>query len=277
MNFITGEKFAKISNFIYSIKVPSLEDYYNYPNTCNKNNIENYTGTPIIYTHTQYAQFVLPFIAKLNKKVILLTHNSDYNITDALVSKLPENVIKWYAQNVNVSNPRIESIPIGLENEIWFPHLRKKEQMLKIIQTPKKHKGLMYVNHNVSTNRTEREAPYQIFKDSSWVKLEYGSNGSNFQTYLDNLYNYKFVLCPDGNGIDTHRLWETLYLNTIPVVKRSINTNFYTELPICYVDKWEDITEDFLNKEYERLLQITKRGQLNFDYWRKKIITDGIS
>jgi hypothetical protein len=29
---------------------------------------------------------------------------------------------------------------------------------------------------------------------------------------------YKYVICPRGNGIDTHRVWEALYLGVVPVV-----------------------------------------------------------
>jgi hypothetical protein len=30
--------------------------------------------------------------------------------------------------------------------------------------------------------------------------------------------NYRFIACPRGNGIDTHRFWETLYRGSLPVV-----------------------------------------------------------
>ena len=40
--------------------------------------------------------------------------------------------------------------------------------------------------------------------------------------YLDSLIRYKYVLCPEGNGIDTHRFWETIYAGSIPVSKKHI-------------------------------------------------------
>ena len=33
--------------------------------------------------------------------------------------------------------------------------------------------------------------------------------------------NYSFELCPEGNGMDTHRFYEALFLNTIPIVKKN--------------------------------------------------------
>jgi hypothetical protein len=38
------------------------------------------------------------------------------------------------------------------------------------------------------------------------------------------------------------------------------------------VDEWSDITEDFLNKEYERIINtIWNLEKLNFKYWENKI------
>ena len=80
------------------------------------------------------------------------------------------------------------------------------------------------------------------------------------------------MICPEGHGIDTHRTWETLYLNSIPIEIRNINNSFYEDLPICLVDSWEEITEDFLNKEYNRINEKKYNlEKLDFNYWLKKI------
>ena len=41
-------------------------------------------------------------------------------------------------------------------------------------------------------------------------------------SYYLNLKKSKFCICPEGNGPDCHRLWESLYLDVIPICKRSI-------------------------------------------------------
>lgn len=35
------------------------------------------------------------------------------------------------------------------------------------------------------------------------------------------LHKSYYVLCPKGVGEDCHRFWEAIYLNTIPIVKRT--------------------------------------------------------
>ena len=34
---------------------------------------------------------------------------------------------------------------------------------------------------------------------------------------------YKYVLTPWGNGIDSHRLWETLYAESYPIIPKHYN------------------------------------------------------
>lgn len=219
-------------------------------------------------------------------KFILITHNSDGKVTktpkrfnsgssnDANLNDItiPNNLIKWYSQNVEIEHEKIESIPIGLENGQWFRDINKE---YKIDQTRKKNKeikNLLYVCYNINTNPAEREEPYLLFRDSSWATVEGGVNGHNFDNYLSNIHSHHFVICPEGNGTDTHRTWETLYVGSIPIEKRNLNNKFYEDLPICFVDKWSEITEEFLNKEYNRIKSNNwNLEKLNFTFWKNKI------
>ena len=93
-----------------------------------------------------------------------------------------------------------------------------------------------------------------------------------FDEYLDNIYNHKFVFSPEGNGMDTHRTWECLYVGTIPIERRNLNNRFYTDLPICFVDNWEDLTEEFLESEFIRIKSVHGIWKkLTFEYWKNKI------
>jgi hypothetical protein len=270
--FITGEKFIELSDFVYNIRIPNHDDYYNLKNTFNKNDIENFDGIPIIYCHTHLVEILFSIIKNINKEIVLITHNSDNNIDEKLTRNFPSNIIKWYSQNVNIIHNRIESIPIGLENSIWFPNINKIQKIKDISNKKFKFENLLYINHNINTNPKERQEPYIIFKNKSFTTLVDGRNGQDFDSYVMNIKTHKFILSPNGNGIDTHRLWESLYIGTIPIVKNGINVGFYDELPICYVDDWNEINEDFLNKEYERIYN-TKWNleKLDFNFWKNKI------
>ena len=267
MGWITGEDFQNLGDFTYSPEIRAGGDYNNLPNTFNVNNLKD--GN-IIYTHTVYAKQLLDIIRNQEKKLIIITHNYDWGIDDTY--NVSNNVIKWFAQNVNVINSKIESIPIGLENRWWFTEIQKKEKMLVKLNNLKTIRNLVYVNHNIKTNFLERTKPYQLLQNKSFTTIKHGLNGQGFDEYLDDIYNHKFVICPEGNGIDTHRTWECLYLNTIPIEKRNINNQFYTDLPICFVNNWEEITETFLENEYIRINKIKwNLEKLDIDYWKNKI------
>ena len=264
--FITGNKFKALANYTFAPLQKRGDDYYNLPNTYNPEKIKN---GDIIYTDTGYAGEFLELVKRLDKQIVLITHNGDTCINIAP----PDNVIKWYTQNVNISHPRIESIPIGLENDIWFPERHKKEKIIAKVKEPRKYRNLVYMNFSIATNPI-RPRLYQIYEDEPWVTSVRGSNGmGRFDEYLDNVYNHKFMLCPEGNGIDVHQPWECMYVGTIPIQRRNFNNRFYTDLPICFVDNWEDLTEDFLLSEFKRIKSgVWNLEKLTFEYWKNKIL-----
>jgi len=58
---------------------------------------------------------------------------------------------------------------------------------------------------------------------------------------------------PPGNGIDTHRVWETLLVGGIPIVEKN---DLYTEftrqgVPLIMLDNWEIINVSFWKKLFK--------------------------
>lgn len=83
---------------------------------------------------------------------------------------------------------------------------------------------------------------------------------------------HSFTLCPRGNGIDTHRLWETLYMGSIPIVRHDVAINEFNDLPICFVNNWHEVTVEFLEKERIRIKNATYcMNKLKIGYWINKI------
>jgi hypothetical protein len=216
----------------------------------------------IVYTHTFYAD---QLFERLNKKVTVISHNSD---TPADLAPPPGVV--WYTTNVNVVNENVFSIPIGIENDFWLKDKRKI--MENKFSKSKKYKNLIYVSHNIKTNPAKRQKAYDVFKGVDYATVEMGANGQGFDNYIYNVYNHPFVVAPEGNGIDTHRVWECLYMRTVPVVIRNINNSFYTDLPILFIDDWDEINEKFLHDSFmEMSRKEWNMDKLNFEWWRKKI------
>jgi hypothetical protein len=146
------------------------------------------------------------------------------------------------------------------------------------LKHPKEYYGMVYMNHNISTYPMERSYIYNLLKDECYITTEHGYNGVGFDGYLNNIYNHKYVICPRGNGLDTHRLWEALYMGTFPIVKKDINNSFYSDMPILFVNDWTEITLDLLI-EMCSVLEYRKdtfdKSKLTFGYWENKIICSG--
>lgn len=72
--------------------------------------------------------------------------------------------------------------------------------------------------------------------------------------YFERLSDYKFFACPLGNGIQTPKICESILSETVPVVTNHIahrELRDIYDLPLLIVDKWEDLTDEFLNEAYE--------------------------
>ena len=84
--------------------------------------------------------------------------------------------------------------------------------------------------------------------------------------------NINSVISPKGNGIDCHRTWECLYLGVIPIVEKSTHMSYFNDLPILFVDNYNDISIEYLNQIYiEFQHKSFNLDKLSLSYWKHKI------
>jgi len=99
---------------------------------------------------------------------------------------------------------------------------------------------------------------------TSWIKDQQPTLTGR-KKFLEDI---DFVLCPRGNGIDTHRLWETLYMGSIPIVIYSDVHKNLLDLPILFVNNWNEISYDFLLEQLSTIKSKTwNMEKLNISYW----------
>lgn len=84
--------------------------------------------------------------------------------------------------------------------------------------------------------------------------------------------SHRFIACPEGNGIDTHRFWEALYRGAVPVVLNSAFSRNWKALgvPMVLLEDWRQLERPY----FQRLSQEAswkKHWTLNPDSWRRKI------
>ena len=253
----------KIKEFKYNINdIITTDGYLKF---CNDNNI-CYIKTDFFYIgqFNWRGQLHPDFI----DNVCVIGH-SDYSITDQISS----NFNKVFCINRQTDNDNTFGIPLGITNDCDDTLLHRvygnKEVMLEITNQSINKDNLAYMNFNIFNYLNEREQVFNKFSNESWVKIGSIENSiDGRRRFLREIKSSKFVFCPRGNGIDTHRLWETLYMGSIPIVKYENTHHLFTDLPILFIKDWNNINENFLNEKYEEIIiKDWNMDKLKIEYW----------
>jgi len=87
--------------------------------------------------------------------------------------------------------------------------------------------------------------------------------------YFDKLPDYKFVISPEGNGIDCHRHYEALIAGCIPIIEyNSMTEEKYAGCPILYTNDYSEITEEYLLRKYDEMIdQVFDFSKLFLSYY----------
>lgn len=180
---------------------------------------------------------------------LLITGHSDFSVGDMLANRYP--MTTWFS--VNSQSSRIRGLPLGITNDTNESDLHRiygnVNAMVEVAQQPRDIKNLVYMNFSCDTYPSERIPVWNLFASKPWVTVEqHVPTMDGRRQYLTSIRNHSFVLCPRGNGVDTHRLWETLYMGSIPIVREDIAHRDWTDLPILFVKDWTEVTEELLQK-----------------------------
>lgn len=222
---------------------------------------------------------VLVFFERLRltrKRIVLVTGEGDLPC-DAFRKKfLPANVVRWFATNVTSPHPRATAIPLGLGSPRSTTTLRAADILDRRASGTPRDRWL-YVNFRTETNPLVRQPVYDDFQNRSraadWITFQPpGERGGATAEFLDDLVRHRFVLCPPGNGVDTHRMWEALLAGTIPVVLKSQAMGPFSELPVLFVEDFRQVTNEFLEEAYKNHPgPLDIHPLMTSEFWNKKI------
>jgi len=244
---------------------------------------ELHTGSDIIFCKTDFLFQEFENIKKLNREVVLISGNSDYAITDDIIKKAPKNIKKWFAQNALSNSDILEPIPMGLENKNeslrkghgigYYERATQKEILLSETKFSGDYEGI-YSNFKIETNFTHRAIVKKICVDSPHILWEEPNLSLN--EFFEKIKKYPLIVCPAGNGIDTHRLWEVLYSGRIPITIKMGNFKIYElyeKLPIIILEKNDDLRNlELINSKYHEIKSREHELELlDCSFWKNKI------
>lgn len=250
-DFVTGEMFSGLSDVAfytaeYAKQFPSVSKHAKniifIDKIFSKSDVSVISSSRIFFIKIDHVrEFLDEVIPHISNRFILLTHRSD--ITAGSVAELLANplLIRWYGCNM-LPHEKTRSVPLGLEDrDMWG---RTDMELISRARHALKTK-LLYVYFNTKSNPSIRTPTLKLLKSRGFKQ----QMRKSWSTYIMELSEYKFCASPEGNGVDTHRMWECIYLGVIPVVVRTPELySWYSDLPILWVDSFDEITRSSLNR-----------------------------
>lgn len=194
-----------------------------------------------------------------NRRWLAIGH-SDFStdITDIAHSRIRGVNGQMFVSNLNVPFRRsamleVFPLPLGLSNptretplhEIYGDYTALSEVTSRVTPPRNVQEIEIYANFSVDTGPRYRKKLGRMCQEKSYIHMgELVQTPGGRRTYLEEMRKAGAVVCPRGNGRDTHRFYEALYVGAIPIVLRSSYSaaiGRYYQLPHISLDSWSDL------------------------------------
>ena len=207
----------------------------------------------------------------IKEPYILISHQGITPVDGRMIQYLDDMIIHWFAKNTLIKHPKVTPLPIGLEN-LYKYGTGIPDEFNRVRRTlPKKRTPKVLYEFKVATNPKERGEALDFLK--RFDKAETYQDKMPHYFYLKKMTKYMFVASPPGAGRECHRTWEALYVDTIPIVKRSVAEEYFYScgVPLLIVDSWKELENMDLAEKYAELMNHKNDAALWMDYWVTKI------
>jgi hypothetical protein len=193
-------------------------------------------------------------ISKFRIIKLIIGESDDHNYVSRLISLLTK-VDEIYANHLIGFHPRIRALPVGIERQVYRSGGQINDFRKKLDNDPNKRNIQILVAWNNDTNVNRRK---HLEKFESQKRVFIIRNRVHARTFHSLLRKTLFVPCPAGNGIDTHRVWEAIYLGAVPVI---LESEFCGDAswPVIVVKNWSELLE----KSREELNLLFTKNSLN--------------
>lgn len=258
--YLSGDNFKDICDFAISSEEIGLDETTRKILSCNSVFIEGHLLRKLIKSHAH----------ALQDKVIV-SGNSDQNFE--FIPTFPYRPKLVLCQNLTSSeNTPYKTLPIGIEN------LRLGRSGFKYLHKPRFEFSVtdrVLLPPMSPTNESRIRTRGLAGKRNDIFDVKDGFLPTS--DYFKLVREYKFVFVCEGNGFDTHRLWEILYQNSFPVIFKTkwAESLLWLNLPILMVSKIEDINPALLETHLHKFSSRQPRDYpaLWMPFWEELIKT----
>ena len=294
--FNKGENYIKLSHEAWTNRINSNPNWKLFTNkliTLNNITSSNSNENKIIYMYTDEVSILNNMIHILDNsksKYIILTHTSDYPLDLSYINIINHlNIHRWYGIDCNLNdverNNKVIPLPIGIGNSMYLNYepetgyMAEFNKVIYQIETGEIQKtNNIFFNFSIHTNRVAREDCFNKLSNYiEWIPM------MPFMPFIHTIATYKFCICPVGNGLDTHRVWDCMYLRIIPIMLRNKYSEYWEhKIPCILLNDWTDLVH--IINDMDKMLEfmehqwtednIYKMKYWNFAYYQNMIQND---
>ena len=271
---LSSLNFMKISDVIFAatLSYSDLKKFNikNFRIIENNNNLITFVNctfelkeNDIIFCQSDYLELLFQILKNEKfENLKLISSQSDRKINRNIFNKKPSCIKYWYSTNVTFKSTNLKSIPLGIA-----PYRNTKSVIFDDFNdiNVKNNKNIsIYSNFNVNTNYFHRVRAYKQVNKSSLCNLQ---NFKSYKDYLENLNQNFYSIAPWGNGIDTHRIWESIYLGVVPITKDHLHYRNLNHFPILLLKSYKHLSKIKNFKTSENI----NYNALKINWWREII------
>jgi hypothetical protein len=256
--FLSGDAFAKLSDV--SVFPPYFRG--------SKPSRREIAAASIIFCPSHRLEDLLADYGNIVNAKVLILGNSDRDFVSP-IENLPRSIKKVFCQNLAFKDPRYHVLPIGIENLRLATNGDTKLFSREFFGEEKSEKVLLG-----PFSKTHVERDEFLFSDFTDDKAVILNDRLKPCSYAQLSSTFRYIAAPRGNGLDTHRFWETLYRGGIPIVKQSAWSTQIQELgiPLLAVNSWSasDVMETLHAADKSKSVQL-ELPQLWMNWWERLI------
>lgn len=254
--FLSGDSYRSIANFVFD----QFLDF---------NPTEVKRGDTVFVRNNLLEEYFLAVHPQITEPYVLISGNEDSSVSEKFMGCIDGKILHWYAQNLNFVHPQTTLLPIGLQNfQTKYPD--NFVQVFKLgrptdfsLKKPRVMYGFSVDPHN--PDRVNLHSMLPGVKVADKVEL-------SRLDYYESLTKYQYVIAPHGAGLDCHRNWESLYLRTIPIMRRDTFSLLFalSGFPVLIIDSWDDLLnldEEGLDDYYQKNVGLFNNPKLLLPYW----------
>eukprot|EP01001_Neometanema_parovale_P006132 NODE_2510_length_1401_cov_101.417840_g2386_i0.p1 GENE.NODE_2510_length_1401_cov_101.417840_g2386_i0~~NODE_2510_length_1401_cov_101.417840_g2386_i0.p1 ORF type:complete len:449 (+),score=28.77 NODE_2510_length_1401_cov_101.417840_g2386_i0:58-1347(+) len=198
-----------------------------------------------------------------------LVHCGDHARFDKWMLR-SKKILKIFACNVPVSlkdHPKISPFPLGLKRQKSHSTLTLARRQISRTNPTQGLFVKFSINSPVRRARARKALLLALKRHGLLMNPANVPKTIPLPQFYRSLMRHRFVVSPQGNGIDCYRTWEALALGRPPIIMNDQHPFLYQDLPVVVVDRWERLNSTRLAQEWMHLSERTYNANKILRFW----------